>query len=161
MVFNLADLNGKVASVTIPSGGAGSSFVTVNSIANEVNNAANANSVQITANIDTNTHRLALVSSVPGSDGKVTLANAGAPGSVNNLYSVLGITASTYENGVGNNAYNVHLKNSSIQLQVGLTKVTARCHIARIDCMALGIKDLDLTTRCLQQSHYSYRYCFK
>jgi flagellin-like hook-associated protein FlgL len=147
LVFNLADLNGKVASVTIPSGGAGSSFVTVNSIANEINNAANANSVQITANIDTNTHRLALVSSVPGSDGKVTLANAGASGSVNNLYSVLGITASTYENGVGNYAYNVHLKNSSIQLQVGPNEGdTARCHIARIDCMALGIRDLDLTT---------------
>lgn len=147
LVFNLADLNGKVASVTIPSGGAGSSFVTVNSIANEINNAANANSVQITANIDTNTHRLALVSSVPGSDGKVTLANAGASGSVNNLYSVLGITASTYENGVGNYAYNVHLKNTSIQLQVGPNEGdTARCHIARIDCMALGIRDLDLTT---------------
>ena len=147
LVFNLADLNGKVASVTIPSGGAGSSFVTVNSIANEVNNAANANSVQITANIDTNTHQLALVSSVPGSDGKVTLANAGVTGSVNNLYSVLGITASTYENGVGNYAYNVHLKNTSIQLQVGPNEGdTARCHIARIDCMALGIRDLDLTT---------------
>ncbi|MDD3378356.1 MAG: flagellin, partial [Candidatus Riflebacteria bacterium] len=147
LVFNLADLNGKVASVTIPSGGAGSSFITVNSIANEINNTANANSVQITANIDNDTHRLALVSSVPGSDGKVTLANAGATGSLNNLYSVLGITASTYENGVGNYAYNVHLKNTSIQLQVGPNEGdTARCHIARIDCMALGIRDLDLTT---------------
>ncbi len=148
LVFNLADLNGKSTRVSFAAGStAGSNFVTINSIADQINSGASANGVQITASIDKDTHKMALLSAVPGADGKVTVASASASASANNINSVMGIVPATYANGVGNYAYTAHLKNTKIQLQVGPNEGdVTMCHIARIDCKALGIEDLDLTT---------------
>jgi len=52
-----------------------------------------------------------------------------------------------YQNGSGNYAYTMHVKDTQIQFQIGPNQGhTAVSNIIRTDVKALGIEDLDLTT---------------
>ena len=51
-------------------------------------------------------------------------------------------------NGIGQTAYTMHVNDTAITLQIGPNEgATATCNITRMDVRALGVEDLDLTTR--------------
>jgi flagellin len=88
-----------------------------------------------------------MFSTIPGKDGKVVLTELGSPDSSNTLKKILDIDPIAYENGVGQYAFTMHVKDTSIQFQIGPNQGhTAKANIIRTDCKALGIEDLDLTT---------------
>ena len=146
--FSITDLNKKKLSVSFQAdNNVGSNFVSVRTIVNEINNKASTNKVEIVANFDTVTHKMNILSTVPGKDGRVIVEKEGDGTSANDISSVMGIEPDIYSNGLGNYTYDINLKNTKIQLQVGPSaEDTAECPIVRIDCKALGIQDLDLTS---------------
>ena len=65
----------------------------------------------------------------------------------NDLRSVFDIEPATYQNGIGQTAYTMHVKDTSIMLQIGPNEgATCTCNIVNCTVRALGIEDLDLTT---------------
>ncbi len=149
MSFYIADLDGRGMVITITEGIAalGQSFRTIQSIANIINQEASSAGVKIAAEIVTANMSMKIYSTVPGATGRVTFAELASPDSVNTLQSVFGVTPKTYQNGVGQYSYTMHLKDAFIQLQIGPNEGhSAKANIVRTDIVALGIRDLDLTT---------------
>ncbi|HNV71756.1 MAG TPA: flagellin, partial [Candidatus Ozemobacteraceae bacterium] len=149
MSFYIADLDGRGMVITITEGVAalGQSFRTIQSIANIINQEASTAGVKVAAEIITANMSMKIYSTVPGKTGRVTFAELASPDSVNTLNSIFGITPKTYDNGVGQYSYTMHLKDAFIQLQIGPNEGhSAKANIVRTDIVALGIRDLDLTT---------------
>lgn len=145
--FYVADLDGNGMSIVFPAQSAGSSFRTITSIANLINEQATINGVQVAAEIFTGNQTLKIFSTIPGKEGKVVFAEWGSPDSLNTLKSMFNIDPVAYQNGVGNYAYTMHVKDTSVQFQIGPNQGhTAKANIIRTDVKALGIEDLDLTT---------------
>lgn len=145
--FYVADLDGNGMSIAFPEGALGSSFVTITSIANMINDEASLNGVKVGAEIDEATQTIRMFSTIPGKDGKIVLTELGSPLSSNTLKKVFDITPQDYQNGVGNYNYTMHVKDTSIQFQIGPNVGhVARANIIRTDIKALGIEDIDLTT---------------
>jgi flagellin-like hook-associated protein FlgL len=147
--FFIADLDGNGMEISIPFGNAaaGTSFRTITSIANIINQQAWNTGVKVNAEINTATNTIRMFSTIPGKDGKVVLTELGSPDSSNTLKKILDIDPIAYENGVGQYAFTMHVKDTSIQFQIGPNQGhTAKANIIRTDCKALGIEDLDLTT---------------
>ncbi len=145
--FYVADLDGNGMSIVFTAGAAGSSFRSITSIANLINEQATLNGVQVAAEIMTGTQTVKIFSTIPGKEGKVVFAEWGSPDSLNTLKSMFNIDPVAYQNGVGNYAYTMHVKDTSIQFQIGANEgQTASANIIRTDVKALGIEDLDLTT---------------
>ena len=165
LVFTIADLDGTAMQITIPAGDAGyeinpatgglnagpssgSSFVSATYIVSEINKAANAASCKIHAEFDTLSKKIKLVSDVTGKEGKIVITDNSEPPSQNNLRTVFDVEQATYMNGIGQTAYTMHVKDTSITFQIGPNEgATATCNITRMDVRALGVEDLDLTTR--------------
>ena len=165
LVFTIADLDGTAMQITIPAGDAGyevdpvtgtlisgptsgSSFVPATAIVAEINKQANAAGCKIHAEFDTLSKRIKLVSDVTGKEGKIVITDNSEPPSQNNLRTVFDVEQATYMNGIGQTAYTMHVKDTSITLQIGPNEgATAVCNITRMDVRALGVEDLDLTTR--------------
>ena len=134
-------------SIVFPAQSAGSSFRTITSIANLINEQATINGVQVAAEIFTGNQTLKIFSTIPGKEGKVVFAEWGSPDSLNTLKSMFNIDPVAYQNGVGNYAYTMHVKDTAVQFQIGPNQGhTAKANIIRTDVKALGIEDLDLTT---------------
>lgn len=163
LVFTIADLDGTAMQVTIPAEDAGytlntdgtlatgptagDSFVPATEIVAKINEAANAKGCKVHAEFDTLSKRIKLVSDVTGKEGKIVITDNSEPASINNLRSVFDIDQATYQNGIGQTAYTMHVKDTSITLQIGPNEgATCTCNIVRCDIRALGIEDLDLTT---------------
>ena len=92
--------------------------------------------------------RIKIVSDVTGKEGKIVITDNSQPPSQNNLRTVFDVEQATYMNGIGQTAYTMHVKDTSITLQIGPNEgATATCNITRMDVRALGVEDLDLTTR--------------
>ena len=145
--FYVADLDGNGMSIVFTAGDAGTSFRSITSIANLINSQATLNGVQVAAQIMTGSQTVKIFSTIPGKEGKVVFAEWGSPDSYNTLKSVFNIDPVAYQNGVGNYAYTMHVKDTSIQFQIGANQgQTASANIIRTDVKALGIEDLDLTT---------------
>lgn len=145
--FYVADLDGKGMSIAFLEGALGGSFVTITSIANEINDKASLNGVKVGAEIDEATQTIRMFSTIPGKDGKIVLTELGDSRSINTLKKVFDVTPQDYQNGVGNYHYIMHVKDTSIQFQIGPNVGhVARANIIRTDVKALGIQDLDLTT---------------
>ncbi len=165
LVFTIADLDGTAMQITIPANAAGyeidpvtgaingtptngDSFVPATEIVAEINKQANAASCKIHAEFDTLSKRIKIVSDVTGKEGKIVITDNSEPPSQNNLRSVFDVEQATYMNGIGQTAYTMHVKDTSITLQIGPNEgATATCNITRMDVRALGVEDLDLTTR--------------
>ena len=165
LVFTIADLDGTAMQITIPAAAAGyeidpvtgglngavssgDSFVPATEIVAEINKQANAASCKIHAEFDTLSKRIKLVSDVTGKEGKIVITDNSQPPSQNNLRTVFDVEQATYMNGIGQTAYTMHVKDTSITLQIGPNEgATATCNITRMDVRALGVEDLDLTTR--------------
>lgn len=165
LVFTIADLDGTAMQITIPAGDAGykidpatgeldgalssgSSFVSATEIVAEINKQANAASCKIHAEFDTLSKKIKIVSDVTGKEGKIVITDNSQPPSQNNLRTVFDVEQATYMNGIGQTAYTMHVKDTSITLQIGPNEgATAVCNICRMDVRALGVEDLDLTTR--------------
>lgn len=147
--FYITDLDGNGVGIQITGGETigGASFRTITSIANLINDQTSKAGVQIAAEIITSNQTIRLFSKIPGKDGRVVLAELGAPTSPNTLRSIFNITPQSYDNGVGNYAYTMHVKDTCIQFQIGPNQGhTTTSNIIRTDVKALGIEDLDLTT---------------
>jgi flagellin len=147
--FYVADLDGNGMVITIPEGQAtaGASFKSITSIANLINSEASINGVKVNAEINTAAQTMRLFSTIPGKSGKVVMTELGSPDSLNTLKATFDIDPVAYENGVGQYAFTMHVKDTSIQFQIGPNQGhTAKSNIIRTDCRALGIEDLDLTT---------------
>ena len=146
--FGISDLDGAGMTINVPSGvaTAGASFRNLASIVNLVNSAANTLAVKVNAAIDTATQTIRFFSTTPGKDGVVTVVELGSPDSLNTVKSVFDFDAKSYKNGSGNYAFTLHIKDTSIQFQIGPNQGhTAKSNIVRTDVRALGIEDLDLT----------------
>ncbi|MGM0598722.1 MAG: flagellin [Candidatus Rifleibacteriota bacterium] len=147
--FYVADLdgNGMVIQVTAGDAAGGTSFKSITSIANLINSQASTNGVKVNAEINTSAQTMKLFSTIPGESGKVVMTELGSPDSLNTLKSTWDVDPVAYENGVGDHAFTMHVKDTSIQFQIGPNQGhTAKANIIRTDCKALGIEDLDLTT---------------
>lgn len=145
--FYVADLDGSGMSIAFPAGSAGTSFRSITDIANLINAQASLQSVKVNAEIQTATQTIRLFSTIPGRDGRIVFAELGSPDSTNTLKSIFDIDPVAYQNGSGNYAYTMHVKDTQIQFQIGPNQGhTAISNIIRTDCKALGIEDLDLTT---------------
>lgn len=169
LVFTIADLDGTAMSITIKAEDAGyeidddpnsanygtilsgptagGSFVPATEIVAEINKQANAASCKVHAEFDEGTKRIKLVSDVTGKEGKIVITDNSEPASINNLRTVFEIDPATYQNGIGQTAYTMHVKDTSITLQIGPNEgATCTCNICDMTVRALGIEDLDLTT---------------
>ncbi len=145
--FFVADLDGNGMTITVSAGDIGSSFRGIVSIANLINSTASASGVKVNAEINTSQQTLKLFSTIPGKEGRVVMTELGSPDSVNTLKSIWNVDPVAYENGVGNYSYTMHVKDTSIQFQIGPNQGhVAVSNIIRTDVKALGIEDLDLTT---------------
>lgn len=147
--FFIADLdgNGMVLTFTSGDGNGGTSFRSITEIANAINSQASIDGVKVNAEINTSSQTMKLFSTIPGKDGKVVMTELGSPDSLNTLKATFNIDPVAYENGVGQYAFTMHVKDTSIQFQIGPNQGhTAKANIIRTDCKALGIEDLDLTT---------------
>ncbi|HEY9071296.1 MAG TPA: flagellin [Candidatus Ozemobacteraceae bacterium] len=145
--FFIADLDGNGMTITVPENSLGAGFVNILDLANQINSTASTLGVKVNAEIDTATQTLRIFSTVPGESGKVIFTDLGSPDSANTLYKTLGIVPQTYANGVGDYSFKMHIKDTSIQFQIGPNQGhTAKSNIIRTDIDALGIRDLDLTT---------------
>ncbi|NCB39418.1 MAG: hypothetical protein EOM80_11680 [Erysipelotrichia bacterium] len=147
--FYIADLDGNRMTISIPAGiaSAGNSFTSITDVANMINSQASLNGVKVNAEILTATQTIKIFSTIPGEDGKVVFTDLSASGSANTLKSVLNLDPVAYQNGVSNYEFKLHVKDTSIQFQIGANEgQTAQAYIGRTDCKALGIEDLDLTT---------------
>jgi flagellin-like hook-associated protein FlgL len=145
--FFIADLDGNGMTITVSAGETGNSFRPIVDIANQINAKASSEGVKVNAEINTANQTLRLYSTIPGKEGKVVMTELGSPDSTNTLRSVWNVEPKAYENGVGNYAYTMHVKDTSIQFQIGPNQGhTAVSNIIRTDVKALGIEDLDLTT---------------
>ena len=145
--FYIADLDGSGMSIAFTAGVSGSSFRTITEIANLINAQASLQGVKVNAEIKTATQTIKLFSTIPGKDGRIVFAELGSPDSTNTLKSIFDIDPVAVENGSGNYAYTMHVKDTSIQFQIGPNQGhTAVSNIIRTDVKALGIEDLDLTT---------------
>ena len=145
--FYVADLDGNGMEISIAVGSAGTSFRSITSIANIINEQATLNGVQVNAEILTATQTIRMFSTIPGKDGRIVFAELGSPDSKNTLKSIWDIDPVAYENGVGNYAYTMHVKDTQIQFQIGPNQGhTAKANIIRTDVKALGLEDLDLTS---------------
>jgi flagellin len=126
---------------------AGQSFRSITEIANLINSTASTEGVKVNAEINTVSQTINIFSTIPGKSGKVIMTELGSPDSLNTLKKVFDIDPVAYENGVGEYAFTMHVKDTSIQFQIGPNQGhTARANIIRTDVKALGIEDLDLTT---------------
>ncbi|EKD82270.1 MAG: Flagellin protein, partial [uncultured bacterium] len=145
--FYIADLDGNGMSIAFAAGTAGTSFRSITEIANLINAQASLQGVKVNAEIQTATQTIKLFSTIPGKDGRIVFAELGSPDSTNTLKSMFNIDPVAYQNGSGNYAYTMHVKDTAIQFQIGPNQGhTASANIIRTDCKALGIEDLDLTT---------------
>lgn len=147
--FYIADLdgNGMVLTFTAATALSGNSFRSLTEIANLVNSQASTNGVKVNAEINTAAQTIRFFSTIPGKSGKVVMTELGSPDSLNTIKKVFDIDPVAYENGVGQYAFTMHVKDTSIQFQIGPNQGhTAKANIIRTDCKALGIEDLDLTT---------------
>ena len=145
--FYIADLDGNGMSIVVSAGDSGSSFRGIVSIANLINSTASADGVKVNAEINTANQTIRLYSTIPGKEGRVVMTELGSPDSTNTLKSLWNVDPIAYDNGVGNYAYTMHVKDTSIQFQIGPNQGhTAVSNIIRTDVKALGIEDLDLTT---------------
>ena len=145
--FYIADLDGSGMSIAFPAGSAGTSFRSITEIANLINAQASLQGVKVNAEIKTATQTIKLFSTIPGKDGRIVFAELGSPDSTNTLKSIFDIDPVAVQNGSGNYAYTMHVKDTSIQFQIGPNQGhTAVSNIIRTDVKALGIEDLDLTT---------------
>ncbi|HOY67951.1 MAG TPA: flagellin [Candidatus Ozemobacteraceae bacterium] len=145
--FFIADMDGNGMDLTFPEGAPGAAFVNIFDIANTINSTASTLGVKVNAEIDTATQTLRIFSTIPGESGKVVFTDLGSPDSANTLFKTLGVTPQSYENGVGDYSFKMHVKDTSIQFQIGPNQGhTAKSNIIRTDIDALGIRDLDLTT---------------
>lgn len=145
--FYIADLDGNGMSIAFPAGSAGTSFRSITEIANLINNQASLQGVKVNAEIQTATQTIRMYSTTPGRDGRIVFAELGSPDSTNTLKSIFDVDPVAYQNGSGNYAYTMHVKDTQIQFQIGPNQGhTAVSNIIRTDCKALGIEDLDLTT---------------
>ena len=147
--FYVADLDGNGMTITVPEGvaTAGTSFKSITSIANLVNSQSSLNGVKVNAEINTSAQTIRMFSTIPGKDGKVIMTELGSPDSLNTLKATFNITPQAYQNGSGNYAYTMHVKDTSIRFQIGPNQGDiAKSNIIRTDTKALGIEDLDLTT---------------
>ncbi len=146
--FRISDLDGQGANITITAGSTltGTSFKTINSIVNLINSAANTANLDIAAQINPD-NSFKIYAKTPGKTGLVGIADQTVSGSINTMLQTFSITPQTYNNGVGNYAYNLHIKDSSVQFQVGPNEGQfAKANIIRTDASALGINDLNVTT---------------
>jgi flagellin-like hook-associated protein FlgL len=147
--FYVADLDGNGMVIQFPEGSAtaGQSFRSITEIANLINSTASTEGVKVNAEINTVSQTINIFSTIPGKSGKVIMTELGSPDSLNTLKKVFDIDPVAYENGVGEYAFTMHVKDTSIQFQIGPNQGhTARANIIRTDVKALGIEDLDLTT---------------
>ena len=145
--FYIADLDGNGMSIAFPAGSAGTSFRSITEIANQINAQASLQGVKVNAEILTATQTIRMFSTIPGRDGRIVFAELGSPDSTNTLKSIFDVDPVAYQNGSGNYAYTMHVKDTQIQFQIGPNQGhTAVSNIIRTDCKALGIEDLDLTT---------------
>ncbi|PKL42516.1 MAG: hypothetical protein CVV41_13265 [Candidatus Riflebacteria bacterium HGW-Riflebacteria-1] len=145
--FYIADLDGSGMSIAFLAGSAGTSFRSITEIANLINAQASLQGVKVNAEIKTATQTIKLFSTIPGKDGRIVFAELGSPDSTNTLKSIFDIDPVAVQNGSGNYAYTMHVKDTSIQFQIGPNQGhTAVSNIIRTDVKALGIEDLDLTT---------------
>jgi len=145
--FYVADLDGNGMTITIPEATAGASFRSITDIANLINSQAQLFGVKVNAEINTGNQTIRMFSTIPGKEGTIVLTELGSPDSLNTLKSMFNIDPVAYKNGVGNYAFTMHVKDTSIQFQIGPNQGhTARANIIRTDVKALGIEDLDLTT---------------
>lgn len=151
--FYIADLDGNGMTITITAGSTtaagvntSQTFRSLNEIASIINTQAGIDQIKVNARIIDDNNSLRLFSTIPGRDGKVVLAELGVP-SPNSLQSIFGVRPIAYENGVGNHEYKLHVKDTSVQFQIGPNEGhVAHSNIIRTDVKALGIEDLDLTT---------------
>lgn len=169
LVFTVADLDGTAMTITInaetagyeidndptsPDYGkvkaapvSGGSFVSASDIVRDINKQAVASGCKIHAEFDENTKKIKFISNVTGKDGKIVLTDISDPASKNNLGTVLGLEDAVHQNGIGQTAYKMHLKDTSITLQIGPNEgETCKTNILDCSVKALGIQDLDLTT---------------
>ncbi len=147
--FYIADLDGNGMVITFSAADAmsGNSFRSLVEIANLVNSQASTQGVKVNAEINTVAQTIRFFSTIPGKDGKVVMTELGSPDSLNTIKKIFDIDPVAYENGVGQYAFTMHMKDTSIQFQIGPNQGhTAKANIIRTDCRALGIEDLDLTT---------------
>ncbi|GAB4274137.1 MAG: hypothetical protein Kow0029_14310 [Candidatus Rifleibacteriota bacterium] len=147
--FYIADLDGNGMTIRITSSAplAGGSFLSLTEIANLINSTASTQGVKVNAEINTAAQTIRFFSTIPGKDGRVVITELGSPDSLNTVKKVFDIDPVAYENGVGQYAFTMHVKDTSIQFQIGPNQGhTAKANIIRTDCKALGIEDLDLTT---------------
>lgn len=145
--FYVADLDGNGMTITVPEATAGASFRSITDIANLINSQAQLFGVKVNAEINTGNQTIRMFSTIPGKEGTIVLTELGSPDSLNTLKSMFNIDPVAYKNGVGNYAFTMHVKDTSIQFQIGPNQGhTARANIIRTDVKALGIEDLDLTT---------------
>jgi flagellin len=145
--FYVADLDGNGMTIVIPEATAGSSFRSITDIANLINSQAQLTGVKVNAEINTGNQTIRMFSTIPGKDGTIVMTELGSPDSLNTLKSMFNIDPVAYKNGVGNYAFTMHVKDTSIQFQIGPNQGhTAKANIIRTDVKALGIEDLDLTT---------------
>ncbi len=147
--FYIADLDGNGMVITFPEGDAtaGQSFRSITEVANAINSQASIDGVKVNAEINTSSQTVRIFSTTPGKSGKVVMTELGSPDSLNTLKKVFDIDPVAYENGVGQYAFTMHVKDTSIQFQIGPNQGhTAKSNIIRTDVKALGFEDLDLTT---------------
>ncbi len=145
--FYVADLDGNGMTIVIPEATAGASFRSVTDIANLINSQAQLDGVKVNAEINTGNQTIRLFSTIPGKEGTIVMTELGSPDSLNTLKSMFNIDPVAYKNGVGNYAFTMHVKDTSIQFQIGPNQGhVAKANIIRTDIKALGIEDLDLTT---------------
>ena len=150
LVFYVADLDGRGKTVTITAGttALGNTFKPLSDIVNTINSILNPDvKVNAEVNKDTNPYSLRFFSTLPGKTGKVTLAELSDPTSINTLLKTFDINVGTYNNGVGDYAFTMHIKDRFVQFQVGPNQGHfAKANMIRCDTVALNVNDLDLTT---------------
>lgn len=145
--FYVADLDGNGMTIVLPEATAGASFNSITDIANLINSQAQLLGVKVNAEINTGNQTIKMFSTIPGKEGTIVLTELGSPDSLNTLKSMFDIDPVAYKNGVGNYAFTMHVKDTSIQFQIGPNQGhVSKANIIRTDVKALGIEDLDLTT---------------
>lgn len=145
--FYVADLDGNGMTIVLPEATAGNSFNSITDIANLINSQAQLLGVKVNAEINTGNQTIKMFSTIPGKEGTIVLTELGSPDSLNTLKSMFNVDPVAYKNGVGNYAFTMHVKDTSIQFQIGPNQGhVSKANIIRTDVKALGIEDLDLTT---------------
>jgi flagellin len=150
LVFYIADLDGRGKTITISAGttSAGNTFKPLTDIVNQINLALNPD-VKVNAEInkDTDPYSLRFFSTIPGKNGKITFAEQSDASSLNTLKKTFDIDVGTYDNGVGDYAFTMHVKDRFVQFQIGPNQGHfAKANMIRCDTLALNVDDLDLTT---------------